>query len=395
LKDTSIEDMKKFHESEYGIEPETIAEAPGVINLLGEHTDFSDGFVIQAAINNSVKVAISKRSDNSLRFFAADVDERKKTTIANLKYKREDRWANFLKGVLYEFIQLGYNFKGLDITISGDIPQSIGLGSSAAVGVATALALRELFDFELTDIQVVQTAYLSESAFIGNSERLTDQFCTYYAEENSAVFLDVRTLEYANIPLDLSEYKLVITNSNVPVINSEEEIKERRTECQKCLTVLNLKTSISSLRDFNQSDLEQSMGMLTESSRRLCLHVVDENQRVLDGKKQLEQKDYISFGRLMNRSHESLRDNFEVSCPELDWLVKRAAEIDGCAGSRMAGPGFCGCTVSLMREDVFERYDERLEEYDRIFGFQAEYSICEPAGKARVVYSNIKPVNFE
>ncbi len=395
MKSTSIEEMKKFHESEYDIGPETIAEAPGVINLLGEHTDFSDGYVIQTAINNSVKVAISRRSDNSLRFFAADVGERKKTTIANLKYKREDRWANFIKGVLYEFIQLGYNFKGLDITISGDIPQGIGLGSSAAVGVATALALRELFDFELTDIQIVQTAYLSESAFIGNSERLTDQFCAYYAEENSAVFLDVRTLEYANIPFDLSEYKLVITNSNVPVINSEEEIKERRVECQKCLTVLNLKTSGSSLRDFKQSDLEQSMGMLTESSRRLCLHVVDENQRVLDGKKQLEQKDYISFGRLMNRSHESLRDNFEVSCPELDWLVKRAAEIDGCAGSRMAGPGFCGCTVSLMREDVFEKYDERLEEYDRIFGFQAEYSICEPTGKARVVYSNIKQVNFE
>lgn len=390
MKDTSMEEMKKFHESEYGTEPETIAKAPGVINLLGEHTDYFDGYVIQTAINNSVKIAISRRIDNSLRFFAADVGERKKTTIANLKYKREDRWANYIKGVLYEFIQLGYNFKGLDITISGDIPQGIGLGSSAAVGVATALALRELFNFEMTGIQVVQTAYLSESAFIGNAERLTDQFCTYYAEENSAVFLDVRTLEYANIPFSLSEYKLVITNSNVPVINSEDEINDRRIECQKCLTVLSSKTQGSSLRDFTQSDLEQSMGKLAESSRRLCLHVVDENQRVLDGKKQLEHKDYLSFGKLLNRSHESLRDNFEVSCPELDWLVKRAAEIDGCAGSRMAGPGFCGCTVSLMREDAFARYDERLEEYDRIFGFQAEYSICEPAGKARVIYSNIK-----
>ena len=390
MKGTSMEEMKKFHESEYGTEPETIAQAPGVINLLGEHTDYFDGYVIQTAINNSVKIAISRRNDNSLRFFAADVGERKKTTIANLKYKKEDRWANYIKGVLYEFIQLGYSFKGLDITISGDIPQGIGLGSSAAVGVATALALRELYNFEMTGIHVVQTAYLSESAFIGNAERLTDQFCTYYAEENSAVFLDVRTLEYANIPFSFSEYKLVITNSNVPVINSEDEINDRRVECQKCLTVLSSKTHGSSLRDFIQSDLEQSMGKLTESSRRLCLHVVGENQRVLDGKKQLEHKDYLSFGRLLNRSHESLRDNFEVSCPELDWLVKRAAEIDGCAGSRMAGPGFCGCTVSLMREDAFARYDERLEEYDRIFGFQAEYSICEPAGKARVIYSNIK-----
>jgi galactokinase len=332
---------------------------------------------------------MSRRTDNSLRFFAADVGERKKTTIANLKYKREDRWANYIKGVLYEFIQLGYVFKGLDITISGDIPQGIGLGSSAAVGIATALSLRELFSFKLADIQIVQAAYLSESAFIGKSERLSDQFCCSYAEENSAVFLDVRTLEYLNIPLDLSEYKLVITNSNVPVINTEEEIRERREECQECVTVLGTKNNVSSLRDYTHLDLEQSMGMLTESSRRLCLHVVEENERVLDGKKYLEQKDYPMFGRLMNRSHESLRDNFEVSCPELDWLVKRATEIDGCLGSRMAGPGFCGCTISLMREDIFEKYDERLEEYERIFGFQADYTICTPAGKAEVIFSSV------
>ncbi len=389
VKDTSIEDMKKIHLSEYGVEPEVISEAPGVINLLGEHTDFSDGYVLQVAINNTVKVSISKRDDNSLRFFASDLGERKKTTIANLKYKREDRWANFIKGVLYEFIQLGYSFKGLDITILGDIPQGVGLGSSAAIGIASALALRNLYSFEITDIQLVQAAYLSESAFIGNSERLTDQFCSYYAEENSSVFLDVRTLEYANIPFDLSEYKLVITNSNVPVVDSEDELKERQAECQKCVGIINLKSSGSSLRDFDQADLDMSMGKLSEASRRLCLHVVDENQRVMDGKKYLEQRDYLSFGRLMNRSHESLRDNFEVSCPELDWLVKRAAEIDGCAGSRMAGPGFCGCTVSLMREDAFAKYDVRLEEYDRIFGFEAEYFICEPAGSAKILYSNV------
>ncbi len=395
LKGTSLEELKVIHKTEYGGEPETIAEAPGVINLLGEHTDFSDGYVIQTAINSSVKIAISRRKDNSLRFFASDSGERKKTTIANLKYKREDRWANYIKGVLFEFIQLGYSFKGLDITVTGNIIQGIGLGSSAAIGIATALALRELFRFKLADIQVVQAAYLSESAFIGNSERLTDQFSIFYAEENSAVFLDIRTLEYANIPFDLSEYKLVITNSNVPVINSDQEIQERRDECQNCLQVLNSRGSGSSLRDFNQMDLEQGMEKLTESSRRLCLHVIDENQRVLEGKRQLEQKDYLYFGRLMNRSHESLRDNFEVSCPELDWLVKRAAEIDGCAGSRMAGPGFCGCTISLMREDAFPKYNERLEEYDRIFGFQAEYSICEPTGCAKVIYSNVSQIDFE
>ncbi len=391
MKGDSMYNMKRFHKTEYEVEAEVISEAPGVINLLGEHTDFSDGYVLQVAINNSVCVSISRRTDNSLRFFAADLGERKKTTIANLKYKREDRWANYIKGVLYEFIQLGHLFKGLDITLSGDIPQGIGLGSSAAIGIATALALRELYSFDISDIQLVQAAYLSESSFIGKSERLTDQFCSYYAEENNAVFLDIRSLEYATIPFSFNEYKLVITNSNVPLVNSEEEINERRDECKRCVGLLNNKKSGgTTLRDFGQTELDSGMGILSEASRRLCLHVVDENQRVLDGKRFLEQRDYRSFGRLMNRSHESLRDNFEVSCPELDWLVKRAAEIEGCAGSRMAGPGFCGCTISLMRVDSFEKYDLRLDEYDRIFGFQADYFICEPAAKAKILYSNIK-----
>ena len=382
--------MQRFHKTEYGVEAEVISEAPGVINLMGEHTDFSEGYVLQVAINNSVSISISKRTDNSLRFYAADLGERKKTTIANLKYKREDRWANYIKGVLFEFIQLGHLFKGLDITLSGDIPQGIGLGSSAAIGVATALALRELYSFEISDIQLVQAAYLSESSFIGKSGRLTDQFCSYYAEENNAVFLDIRSLEYATIPFSFDEYKLVITNSNVPIVDSDDEIEERRDECKRCVNLLNVKkTRGATLRDFVQTDLDAGMDKLSEASRRLCLHVVDENQRVLDGKRFLEQKDYRSFGRLLNRSHESLRDNFEVSCPELDWLVKRASEIDGCAGSRMAGPGFCGCTISLMRDDAFDKYNIRLEEYDRIFGFQANYTICEPAAKAKIIYSNI------
>jgi len=388
--------MQRFHKTEYGVEAEVISEAPGVINLIGEHTDFSEGYVLQVAINNYVSISLSKRTDNSLRFYAADLSERKKTTIANLKYKREDRWANYIKGVLYEFIQLGHFFKGLDITLSGDIPQGIGLGSSAAIGVATALALRELYSFEISDIQLVQAAYLSESSFIGKSERLTDQFCSYYAEENNAVFLDVRSLEYATIPFSFNEYKLVITNSNVPIVDIDDEIEERRAECERCVNILNIKkTRGTTLRDFVQTDLDSEMGKLSEASRRLCLHVVDENQRVLDGKRFLEQKDYRSFGRLLNRSHESLRDNFEVSCPELDWLVKRASEIDGCAGSRMAGPGFCGCTISLMRDDAFDKYNIRLEEYDRIFGFQAEYTICEPSAKAKIIYSNINQSQIE
>ncbi len=383
-----MENLISQHRAEYGVQPEVIAGAPGSFNLMGANTDFCDGLVIQTSIQHTVKVAVSKRSDNSLRFYSADLNERKRTTIANLKYKREDRWANYIKGVMFEFIQQGYPLSGMDVSVTGDIPQGVGLGSSAAVGIATALALEKLYGFNLEKIQMVQSAYLSESAFIGKTEKLTDQFTSLFNAKDSAVFLDIRSLNYATIPLDLGEYVFVVINSNIPVIPIEEEISEIINECQESVEKLKSKQIGTNLRDFSEMDLKSSMGILSESSRRLCMHIIEENKRVLEGKKILEKGDPLSFGRLMNRSHESLRDNFEVSSPELDWLVKRASELDGCAGSRMIGPGFYGCTVSLMKEGILDKLEERLEEYERIFGFHPEYFICSPPDSAGIIYFN-------
>ncbi len=377
------------HKAEYGVEPEVIAQAPGSFNIMGANTDFCDGYVIQTTIQQTVKVALSRRGDNSLRFYSADLNERKRTTIANLKYKREDRWANYIKGVMFELIQQGYSFSGLDVSVSGDLLQGVGLGSSAAVGVSTALALDKLFSFGLEKIQLVQSAYLSESAFIGKNEKLTDQFTALFNAKNNALFLDVRSLRYANIPLSLGDYVFVLTNSNIPVVPIAEELSDITSRCQEAVDKLNAGGGGSvNLRDFTEIDIKSSMGVLNESSRRLCLHIIEENKRVLEGKKILENKDPLSFGKLMNRSHESLRDNFEVSSPELDWLVKRASELDGCSGSRMVGPGFYGCTVSLMKKSILDQYVERLEEYERIFGFHPEYFLCSPPVSAGILYFN-------
>ncbi len=377
------------HKAEYGVEPEVIAQAPGSFNIMGANTDFCDGYVIQTTIQQTVKVALSRRGDNSLRFYSADLNERKRTTIANLKYKREDRWANYIKGVMFELIQQGYSFSGLDVSVSGDLLQGVGLGSSAAVGVSTALALDKLFSFGLEKIQLVQSAYLSESAFIGKNEKLTDQFTALFNAKNNALFLDVRSLRYANIPLSLGDYVFVLTNSNIPVVPIAEELSDIISRCQEAVDKLNAGVGGSvNLRDFTEIDIKSSMGVLNESSRRLCLHIIEENKRVLEGKKILENKDPLSFGKLMNRSHESLRDNFEVSSPELDWLVKRASELDGCSGSRMVGPGFYGCTVSLMKKSILGQYVERLEEYERIFGFHPEYFLCSPPVSAGILYFN-------
>lgn len=375
------------HEAEYGHPPEIITEAPGVINLMGEHTDFHEGYVLQAGLDLTVKIAISRRNDTSLRFFSADMGERKRTTIANLKYKREDRWANYLKGVLYELLQVGSSFKGLNLTVSGNVPREIGLGSSAAVGVATALAARALFGFELEDIQLVQVAYLSETAFMGKREKITDQLGTFFAKEGKAVFIDLRSLDYSLIPVNIGDLQLVLTESGVKQNSVHEEIEERYELCSQSIEVLRDRATQKSLRDYTVQDLKLGMGMLPESSRRLCMHVVQENQRVLEGMELLKRGDGQAFGKLLGKAHESLRDNFEVSCPEIDWLVKRAGEMDGCYGAKIVGPGFGGCTLGVFSPDALEEYHHRLEEYEHIFGFHPVCHQIKPRTGARVLFS--------
>ncbi len=381
-----MNELLNLHKREYGCEPEVVIEAPGILNLMGEHTDYNEGFVLQLALNRAVRVAVSRRKDNSLRFFAADFNERKRTTIANIKFKREDRWANLPKGVMEQFIHFGYAFHGIDMTISGNVPQSIGLGSSAALTVATAYALKNLFDLSISETQMVQAAFLAETSFIGNETEITDTLTACVAKKDAVLFLDLRSLKYEFIQFKFPDVKLLVTNSNVPQTPGQNELSDRKRICAECVEFLSRRKSGQALRDFSVADLKAAMGLIPESTRRMCMHVVQENQRVLDAKQCLMTGDLPALGKLMNRSHESLRDDFEVSCPELDWLVKRAWEIDGVFGSRITGTGFNGCTVTLLRESAIDKYAERLEEYERIFGFTAELFICEPSGGVKILF---------
>ncbi len=374
------------HVGEYGHDPEVIAEAPGVLNLMGEHTDFQEGFVLQIGLHLNLRIAVSKRNDTSLRFYSVDLNERKRTTIANLKYKREDRWANYLKGVLYEIMQVGCGFKGMNITIMGSIPRDIGLGSSAALGVGTAMAVRELFELDLEDIQLVQLSYLSETAFLGKRIKITDHLGTFFTKEGFAIFIDLRSLDFQQVPVKFKGLALILTESGVKQSGVQEEINERYETCQESVEILRDRINQRSLRDMNTQDLDQGLGLLPEASRRLCLHVVQENQRVKDARSLLKKGDGPTFGKMMSRSHESLRDNFEVSCPEIDWLVKRASEVEGFYGSRLLGPGFGGCTLSICEKSALVEYEKRLDEYEHIFGFHPIYHIIEPQGGVRIIY---------
>jgi galactokinase len=379
-------ELIRIHSEEYGEPPQIIAQAPGRVNLIGEHTDYNEGFVFPMAIDSYIQVAVSRRKDQHLRFFSADFRDRKRTSISNLRYKKEDRWANYPKGVASVLLGRGYPLGGINFTVHGTIPQGAGLSSSAALEVATAYAIQKLFGLSISGPDLARLSQEAENNFVGVRCGIMDQFVSRMAKAGSAVLIDTRSMDYRHIPLNLKSVKILITNSNVPRSLVESEYNQRREECERCVALLSAKKPGRALRDYTPADLRDSMGLIPEGTRKKCLHVVEENNRVLEAEAALKKNDIASFGKLMNRSHESLRDQYEVSCPELDWLVKRAWETDGVYGSRMTGAGFGGCTVTLIEEKAIPVYVSRLEAYERIFSFKPETFVSQPAAGARLVF---------
>jgi galactokinase len=385
-----MDPVKQSHVEEYGKAPEIIASAPGRVNLIGEHTDYNDGFLFPMAIDFTVRVAISRRKDSHLRFYSVEYKDRKRATLPTLRFRKEDRWANYPKGIIAQFLERGQALGGMDITIHGDIPQGAGLSSSAALEVAAALAIQDLYGVEVGREDLAKLAQKAENEFVGVKSGIVDQFISRLAKEGHAMLLDARTLNYHYVPLSLKGVKILITNSKVPHGLVESEYNHRREECYRCVELLSVRKPGTALRDYTPQEVRDSMGVIPEATRKKCLHVVEENQRVLDAQEALKKKDLEGFGKLMNRSHESLRDLYEVSCPELDWLVKRAWETDGVYGSRLTGAGFGGCTVTLIEEDAIPAYREHIVQYERIFGFRPELYICKPSAGARIVENRVQ-----
>jgi galactokinase len=384
-----MDPVKQSHVEEYGRAPEVIAAAPGRVNLIGEHTDYNDGFVFPMAIDFTVRVAVSRRKDSHVHFYSVDFKDRKRAALPSLRFRKEDRWANYPKGIINALAARGHPMSGMDITIHGDIPQGAGLSSSAALEIATALAVQTLYHIEIGREEAARLAQEAESEFVGVRRGIMDQFISRLAKEGHAMLLDTRTLVYHYVPLTFKSAKILLTNSKVPHGLADSEYAKRREECARCVQILSAKKPGTALRDYTPSDVRDSLGLIPEATRKKCLHVVEENQRVLDAEEALKKKDLVTFGKLMNRSHESLRDLYEVSCPELDWLVKRAWETEGVYGSRLTGAGFGGCTITLIEEEAIPRYREHIAPYERIFGFRPEVYICKPSGGARIVESKV------
>ena len=348
--------------------PVAAAEAPGRIHFLGGQGE--SGFFLSAAIDRYIHVAVSQRKDNSLRFYAADLCERKRSTLTNVKYRREDRWANYLKPAIFLFIEMGYPVKGLNFSFCGNIPQQVGLASSTAIETAAAVALRSLFHVQINDISLAQKLYETHKIFFGISASLADYLVCLLARKDQFLVIDDSTGEIIKIKSPFSSFRFLLIDSRVPRMGTESELTSRRADIIKGLELLSRKFDGAGFKDFASNDLLDVLGDLPEQIRRRSIHIVEEIHRINDARDALQRSDLASLAKIIFHSHESLRDLYEISCPEIDWLVKRAQEIEGAAGSRMTGHGFGGCTYTIIRRELVEEYKKRLEEYERIFGFR-------------------------
>lgn len=378
-----LEGLKQKFEEKFGAEGDVRCYfAPGRVNLIGEHTDYNGGHVFPCALTLGTYAVVRKRQDNKLRLYSMNFDHRGvfESNLDDLTPYQEADWTNYMKGVIWAFEKRGYKIiSGLDMAIGGDIPLGSGLSSSASLEVLTGLVLKELFGFDVSMVELALIGQYSENNFNGCNCGIMDQFASAMGKKGHAIFLDTNTLEYKYVPAVFEDMKIVIINSRVKHSLVDSAYNERRNECETALKDLQTVVDIKSLGDMTEEEYEAHKDVIQSTiGQKRAKHAVYENQRVLRAVEALKANDVETFGRLMNESHVSLRDDYEVSCEEIDILVNLAWETEGVIGSRITGGGFGGCTVSIVKQEAVDGFVANLgEKYKEKVGREAEFYIVD------------------
>ena len=355
--------------------------APGRVNLIGEHTDYNGGHVFPCALTIGTYGAIIKRNDRKLRFYSVNFPGIVTSSLDDLVPAQEAGWTNYPKGVMWAFIKRGYTLPcGMDILIYGDIPNGSGLSSSASLEVLTGLMLKDTFGFDtltMTDLALI--GQYSENNFNGMNCGIMDQFASAMGKKDNAIFLDTATLNYTYAPVKLTDARIVITNSKVKHSLVSSAYNDRRRECETALAMLQKVVDIQTLGDLTEAQFEQYKDAITDPiCQKRAKHAVYENQRTIRAVEALQQGDLEEFGRLINASHVSLRDDYETSCAETDLLASLAWKIPGVLGSRITGGGFGGCTVSIVKNDAIDTFIGEIGPvYEKETGHKAEFYIVD------------------
>lgn len=374
--------LKKFEEVFGDSEGVKVFFAPGRVNLIGEHTDYNGGHVFPCALTIGTYMAVKKRDDKKLRFYSMNFDHLGviESGIEGLKPEKEADWTNYPKGVMWAFEKRGMKMDcGLDIVLNGNIPNGSGLSSSASLEVVTGFMLRDLFGFDVTNVELARIGQYSENNFNGMNCGIMDQFASAMGKKDNAIFLDTADLSYEYAPINLAGAKIVVTNSKVKHSLVNSEYNTRRSECETALKELQTVTDIKGLGDLTEEEFEAHKSAIKDETRvKRAKHAVYENQRTIRAVEALKNNDLETFGKLMNASHVSLRDDYAVSCSEIDVLVDAAWKVEGVIGSRITGGGFGGCTVSIVKDEAIEAFKEQVgKAYQEQVGKTPEFYVVE------------------
>ena len=365
--------------------------APGRMNLIGEHTDYHGGHVFPCALTIGTYAIVRKREDRKMRFYSQNFEKLGivEGSLDNLVYDKAADWTNYPAGVVWAFGEKGYTVdKGFDMLLFGNIPNGSGLSSSASVEVVTGVAVRDLFGFDDVTMQdIALLGQYSENNYNGVNCGIMDQFAIAMGKKDNAIFLDCSDLSYTYAPIKLDDAKIVIACSNKKRGLGDSKYNERRAECEQALAELQTKLDIKSLGELTEEEFEANKDLIqSEVRQRRAKHAVYENQRTLKAVEVLQAGNIEEFGKLMNASHVSLRDDYEVTGIELDTLVENAWEQEGVIGSRMTGAGFGGCTVSIVKTDCIDAFIENVgKAYLDKIGYAADFYVVEIGDGGRVL----------
>lgn len=374
--------LKKFAELYGDADGAAVYFAPGRVNMIGEHTDYNGGHVFPCALSIGTYAAVKKRADRKLRFFSMNFEHLGVTesSLDDLTPSDAAGWTNYPKGVMWAFAGRGMKMDcGLDIVINGNIPNGSGLSSSASLEVLTGFYLRDLYGFDVNNVDLALIGQYSENNFNGMNCGIMDQFASAMGKKDHAIFLDTADLSYQYAPLVLDGAKIIVTNSNVKHSLVNSGYNTRRKESEQALADLQKVIKIETLGDLTEEEFEANKSAISDAvCAKRAKHAVYENRRTIRAVEALQQNNLKEFGELMNASHVSLRDDYEVSCEEVDVLVEEAWKIEGVIGARITGAGFGGCMVSIVKDEVVEAFKEKVgTAYQQRVGKTADFYVVE------------------
>ena len=388
--------LNDAHELEYGEKPDVVAKAPGRFHLIGEHSWFFKDKTMSMAFNLPVYVAVSKREDTSIRFYFHQLNERKKATLTSLKMKKEDRWANAAKAIVYGFTSGGFTLGGMNITIYSEIIPSAGFGITTAAKVATAVAIKNLFKLNCSDMELLQVIERGNRRFLQTNNYIADNFAALFAKKNNIIITDHFKNTWDYVPFNFEDKKILLVDTKVPRVTVWDE--ETLHEPQNALIMGDMRERKPNVYGGwhyidDVTDINEQLSVVSEDVRRKLLSVLYEHNDLLNAREGIEKGDFFKFARSVNHSHETMRDMFNISCPEIDWILKRVNELEPnldfvrnpVTCGRITGKGFGRCLYAIMREGDMDNFKAKIAEFEKIFGFHPDVYEVEPADGASLV----------